>query len=279
MGGNKRFRRLIKSSDSSFLQIQLAGKLFLDVLNFEQLLLNGVDIDIELLQNSNSFPLISKTPFEFDIDEISLFVEKVKLNPAAQSSIESKLTRSPSIYPFIRGIVKTFDVLKSNRAVHHENLFFGSLPSKIFIGFVNTASFHGDAKKNPFYFENFNINFLSIYKNGVQMPARPYQPDFENKQVLRSYFSLFKASNTFFQNKSVNITLDDYQDGYTLWGFDLTADKCSEDYYHSPETGNIKLELRFAEALNTNVTAIIYADFNCILQITKNREVITNYII
>ena len=73
--------------------------------------------------------------------------------------------------------------------------------------------------------------------------------------------------------------MDDYQDGYTLWGFDLTADKCSEDYYHSPETGNIKLELRFAEALNTNVTAIIYADFNCILQITKNSEVITNYII
>ena len=105
------------------------------------------------------------------------------------------------------------------------------------------------------------------------IPSKAYTPNFANGDYVRSYLSVFHATNTYYNNKSVNISLSEYSKGYTLWGFDLSPDQCKEDFFQKPETGNIKLEVRFTSPLRNNVTCLVYADFNDILEIDKNREI------
>ena len=281
-GGRYRFNRLKKIDEKNY-SIQLAGRLFIDLFNTDQLMLNGVNIDIDLIQNENAFPFVSKVPLVFNINQISYYVRKMKLNPTVFSDIEDRLSKSPAMYPFIRSKLKTFNILANNQSIHHENVILGTLPARIFIAFIETSAFHGNSSlsvtKNPFNFKNFNIDYICVYKNGIQIPSRAFQPDFDQSEYMRSYLSVFQSTNTFYQNNSVNINYDEYADGFTIWGFDLTTDQCDDDYYRAPESGNIKLEVRFKNLLSSNATALIYADYNCTLQITNNREVITDYII
>ena len=104
-------------------------------------------------------------------------------------------------------------------------------------------------------------------------------PNFENDDYIRSYFSLYNVTNKYYENESLDIDIQEYKDGYTLWGFNLTSDSCGDNFYNDPETGNIKLEIQFKEALANSITVIVYADFNNKLLIEKTGEIIPKYIL
>ena len=189
------------------------------------------------------------------------------------------MLKEPAKYPFTRGEIKTFEINQNNRNVTYDNLYLGKLPKRLFIGFVDSNAYDGNKTKNPFNFKHYNINFLTLYKNGVQVPSQAYTPNFEEKQNMRSYISISETCNTFYREKSVNISADEYINGYTLWGFDLTPAHCDdEDFFHLAETGNIKLELKLPSRAG-NVTCIIYADFDDILRIAYDRNVSIDYIL
>jgi hypothetical protein len=55
---------------------------------------------------------------------------------------------------------------------------------------VENAAFNGDVKKNPFNFQHFNINYMTLLKNGDSVPGPPLQLDFEKHCYLRTYMSM-----------------------------------------------------------------------------------------
>jgi len=68
---------------------------------------------------------------------------------------------------------------------------------------------------------------------------------------------------------------EDYNLGYTLWTFDLTPDGSASSGTHwSPmKQGNFRIELKFAKNLPTAITCIVYAEFDSLLQVDKQRSV------
>ena len=95
---------------------------------------------------------------------------------------------------------------------------------------------------------------------------------------MRSYLSIYQVTNKFYNNKSTNIDYLDYGNGYAIWGFDLSDDQCDDDYYREPESGNIKIEIKFSKVLPIGITAVVYADYNCMFSINSAREVSIDYI-
>ena len=61
------------------------------------------------------------------------------------------------------------------------NIILGQLPKRIIIGFVANKAYNGDKFLNPFNLKHLNINFLSLYIDGNQIPSKALQPDFKGK--------------------------------------------------------------------------------------------------
>ena len=276
--GWKRFERIKPILKRGY--VNVGGRLFIDLFSQNQLIPNGVNIGVNLTLQDVNYPFISIRDMEFEIRNVSLFARKITLSNVIQSQIENDWITKPMVYPFVRSKVQSFPIVENHLHIHRDNLFTGQLPSKIIIGFVETSAFmKTDTAKNPFYFQPFNVNYLTIYKNDKMIPSKPFTPNFDNDDFIRSYFSIFDVTNKYYESESLDINIHEYKDGYTLWGFNLTSDSCGDNFFNEPETGNIKLEIKFKEALISSITVIVYADFHNKLLIENTREIIPKYIL
>ena len=128
-------------------------------------------------------------------------------------------------------------------------------------------------KKN-FHAKNNGINFLAVYVDGRQVPAKPLQPNFETGHYVRSYVNLFSASGKQAQDEGNELTRDDFGKGYTFFCFDLTPDACDGGCFHLVRKGNLRIEIHFATALTQTVNVVVYGEFEAVLEIDKGRNVI-----
>jgi len=105
-------------------------------------------------------------------------------------------------------------------------MILGQLPKRIIIGFVDNKSFNGDRTLNPFNFKNYNINFFSLYADGMQIPNRPLQPNVLRDEPLyvEIYHTLFSGTGIHFLNGCNSISRNDYSRRFSLFAFDLTPD-------------------------------------------------------
>ena len=152
------------------------------------------------------------------------------------------------------------------------------LPKRVVIGFVDNDAYNGVIGKNPFNFKHNNINFIALYKDGEQIPSRPLQPDFAGRRFIRIFLSLYTEIGQYYLDEGMDLTKDDFRGGNALFAFDLTPDlgSCGENF-ELGKNGNLRLEVHFAQALPATVNAVIYAEFDNLLQIDKSRNVVFDY--
>jgi len=65
--------------------------------------------------------------------------------------------------------------------------------------------------------------------------------------------------------------------GYALYAFNLTSDLGEDDHFSLAKQGNVRLVLKFTEALVDPVTVIAYAEFQNVIEIDRNRNVIYDF--
>ena len=78
------------------------------------------------------------------------------------------LAKTTAKYPVTRVEVKTFTLHAGLHGDTIDNAILGQLPKRIIIGFVDNKAFNGNRTFNPFNFEHFSINHLSLYVDGAQ---------------------------------------------------------------------------------------------------------------
>ncbi|XP_061195225.1 uncharacterized protein F54H12.2-like [Saccostrea echinata] len=158
-----------------------------------------------------------------------------------------------------------------------DHLFQGQMPKRIILGFVDNAAFNGDKTKNPFHFQNVGIKKLDFSINGETMSTRCFEPNFNEDLYLRSYLSLYQALGKLGEDWAPDITIEEYKNGYTFWGWDFTKDQeAQSDKFHIIETGNLR-EVQFTNNTVNTLNCVVYAEFDNLLEINKQREVSIDY--
>jgi hypothetical protein len=71
-----------------------------------------------------------------------------------------------------------------------------------------------------------------------------------------------------------NISRTDYKNGYTLFAYDFTPDLCSSEHFNIQKTGNLNLVIGFEKKLPEAVTLIAYFEFDDVIYIDSNRQVV-----
>ncbi|KAI8484230.1 hypothetical protein Bbelb_380150 [Branchiostoma belcheri] len=262
-------------------ELDLVGPLHVDLFFQDRYLLSKVDVKIKLHRAKHQFSLMSQggEQYKVVITEASVFLRKVNLLPTYQLSIESRLNKETAKYPLRRIQVKPFTISQGNHTVSNDNLFLGQVPKRVVIALVDNAAFQGSYGTNPYNFQHFNLNHISLCVDGREVPHKALTPNFEQGQYIRSYMNLFGPTGKLGQDCGNLIARDDFDKGYTIYCYDLRPDLCGlgGDHFNVIKQGNLRLELHFAQALERTVVAIVFAEFDNLLEINRQRNVSFDY--
>jgi len=258
--------------------VDMMGRIHADMFFQDRYLLNEVHVKIKLVRSRNSFCLMSAEEFKVKIENAIMFVRKVKLSPSVFLAHAKALDNATAKYPIRRAVCKTITIPNGFRDVSHEKLFSGQLPTRLVIALVSNTAFNGAFDINPFNFHHYNVMEISVYSDGQQQYGiKPLTTDFTSGLYVRAYNTLFSGTGKVFKDEGNALDRTTFSKGYALYAFDLTPDLGEDDHFNLAKQGSVRLVLKFREALAENVTAIAYAEFQNVIEIDRNRNVIYDF--
>jgi len=260
--------------------VDMLGGIHSDLFFQDRFLPNDINIRVRLVRNKDSFCLMSSVAgatYKVRILECKLYVRKVKLSPSVFLAHAKALERGNVKFPIRRAICKTFTIPRGNLDASQESLFSGQLPTRIVIGCVDNDAFNGSYTKNPFNFKHMNLSQLKVYLDGQQQSVKPLEINFANNQYINAYASLFMGTGKWMRDEGNQISREDFVGGYALYAFDLTPDLCEGDHFNLLKQGNVRVDMKFAQALENTINVIAFAEFENILEIDRSRNVIFDY--
>ena len=259
-------------------ELDMIGKLHLDLCFQNRYLLSGVEVKLRLNRLKDTFCLMETGEYMVEITSASLYWRKAVPSDAVQLSHIRALQNNSAKYPVQRVEVKGFTVLRGTYSISKENLFLGQLPQWIVFILVENESFNGAIGKNPFNFKHCSVNFVSLCRDGEQILSNPLQLNYNQNRYIRSFLSLFTDSSLYFNDFGNGISHVSYATGHTLNAINLTpnmAASCS--HFQLVKTGNIRLELHFSTPPTETMNVIIHAKFDNLLQIDRDRNVLLDF--
>jgi len=98
------------------------------------------------------------------------------------------------------------------------------------------------------------------------------------KTAIMGYRTLFEGSGIHHSNTGLHITPAKYINGYFMPVFDLTPDLgASEGHISDPAHGNIRIEMKFGQALSDPLVCLLYLEFDSAVLIDSMRLVSTEF--
>ncbi len=261
--------------------VDMMGRLHTELCHQSKPILNKTEVKFKLVRSSDAFCLMEHVPTgksavqpKICIEQAVLFVRKIQPSEAVIEGHIRALERGTAKYPIRPAVVKPITIAHGNVSVNVDNLFMGNLPRMLILGMVSNAAFSGKYHLNPFHFVHNHLNRLTLHIKDKQIPGRALEPDFERMNYMRSYLSLFTGSGKANQDEGNDITYEEYANGYTLFGFDLTPDLCDGEHFNPLNKGSVRVEMHFEEAPAETLTLLAFAEFESVIEINRARKCI-----
>ena len=267
----------------------LSGPIFSDVFMGDRLLLNGMTLKIVLNRSSDEFCLMDQNTSGNEINpkvkliDVVLKIRKVKVDQAVSDAMGLLLLKSPAIYPIRRVECKFLTIPGNLPSTRKDNIFSGLIPKSFIFGLVDADAFTGKSGKNPYNFKHFNVNNVGLSVNGEEIPFKQLTLTYPNENednadkvdFIQAYNTLFSGTGKMYANMGLDISREDYPNGYTLYAFDLTPDMCnSTDYFNAVQHGSLSVDITFATNPKDAIAMVCYGDFENVIRIDSQRNVI-----
>ena len=247
----------------------------------EKFLLNGVELKLKLHRKKNAFCLLRaddpdedpQPEYRVQIKDATLFVRSAKLNPTLMMQHTKDLERGITAkYPIRRVDVKSYSVPQGNLSF----VRIACSPARCRDVSYNN-SYNGAYDKEPYNFKHFDLNYLALHCNGETVPWKPLRPRFNTPNAqdhIMAYQTLFQSTNILHKNQGIPINREEFTSGYSLFAFDLSS---YGTHLNSIQTGSVRLELQFKNALPNTVNLVVYAEWDSMVEINKSRHVISDF--
>lgn len=259
--------------------VEMVGRLHCDIFQQNRYLPPGVDMTVKLTRSSPALHLVAEgNDYVTKITRMALFVRTVTLNPSISVEHHRLLNGGDMMkYPIRRSQVTTLTLQRGISSEVKDNILTGQLPRRIVVGLISNTAFSGNVTENPFNFQTFDLNYLSLKRDSIAIPSKALTPNYEGGQYIRSYLSLLEGTGILNTDKGNGISREAYAKGFTLYAFDLTADMAEGGHLDPIKHGKISMELHFAKQLPVSVNVLIYAEYDNVIQIDRSKNVVTDY--
>jgi hypothetical protein len=248
--------------------------LHVDFLNCHKPLLPHVEMRLKFIRSDDSFSLLGATKaVKIKVNELSLDVRKITLDPQLTDSIERELSNTPAIYNITSGKIKTHIITTGRQSERVSQIFRGKLPRQIIIGFVDSGGSDGNINRNPFKFANFGINSFQGYINGEPITPQPFKPKFSTDSYVKEYRWFLDNLGCYESKNPLDVTYEEFKSNSCFFVYDMSPEWCNLFHQHGNQSGVFDFDVGFETALTKNITAIIYGSFHEVVMIDKSRNV------
>ena len=242
-------------------EVWCEGPLAHDFFTIPTYLPSGINVVLRLWPHqSGDFPLLNAMltdSYKFKITECTLIMQGVAPTSCTLTAHNKILADKPALFFYTRSNIRTFTVPQnvSTWAVHQ--LFTDEIPFDLVVGLVDSESYLGAAKKNPFLFGTHNVNFISFDAEGYQSHA--YQVNYPDGQYAAAYRALYQPDvGSISPGGPVKYT--DFPKGYTLYRFSIAP--MTHEQSNRLRNGNTRLTINFSTPTTASLMAICYGKFH-----------------
>lgn len=251
-----------------------------DIFQCSKLIPPNTPIKICLSRMPDAFSLMcaNGANLEIKLSHLSLFIRKIIPTEHINNLYSVNLSKKPVILPFSRSVIKRETIAAGTTNVHL-SLFNGDLPRQILISMVSSNRFDGRKNLNPFKFDHFDTRYVNLRVNGLSVPGRPYEPDFENGIFCRELRALYDNTGILTGDSSYQITREAFLGGRTFFAWDLTPDHCNGFHIHEKKIGKtVDLDLAFRAGLLAPMNVLIYATYETEIKLLDGQCIEANFI-
>jgi hypothetical protein len=260
-----------------------------DFFKIDKFIPSGVDLKVKFVRSKPEFCLhahqaadqAQRISYRVHIHNPVLWITKAKILPQVYTGQNQTLDVKPAKYFLNRDVTKPITIPSGTTQFTMDNVTVGQLPKRLFFGFVTQAAYDGSYTANPFNFVNLQLQRAAVFIHGVSFPAVPFTPTYanENADYGREYDSLFSALGINHGNRGIEITRDDYPNGYCIYGFDLTPNASAADtsVMSLKKKGNTRIEFQLGAATTVVHYCIVFTEYDHVLKIDGDRNVYVSY--
>ena len=170
-------------------------------------------------------------------------LRKVQLSPLKFQSIQQSLGKTPALDPINLIEIKTQSVAQVLSSMNWENAIFGQITNRDFVAMTENTVFTGSYTKNPFFLKHKHLTSVIAFVNGKSISTEPITLNFQNGDFLDGYWSLITTTGKINPNEGIGITWNEYQDGFSLFGFDLRPALCVGGHQEFKRSGESRSSL------------------------------------
>ena len=280
---NTKISELIMSNNDADLskgqEIDLMGRIHLAMFEQPKALIGGCNLRIKFIPNDPSFYLMMSNEVRLksiEFTDSALYVHRSKISRPVLEAHLKAMEIANAKYQLRESFVVPVTINKGTMDTIIDNVHNGQLPKRAFVTFVDHSAFNGSYILNPYNYQNFGLCHLSFYLNGIQYPEKPFTPDFDNKLFVREYLSLFETTNQDNSENCITITKKDFTNGNNIFAVnfspDLSSGCCAVGHVNPIKFGSLRLQVRFKKPLVRTITALVYLDYDSLLEINKERN-------
>uniref|UniRef100_A0A183BRD7 VP1 n=1 Tax=Globodera pallida TaxID=36090 RepID=A0A183BRD7_GLOPA len=259
------------------------SRLDFDLGNQELYLLNNMDVLFTIYRAKDAFLLHclaagqnNGTNYGLYLHDIKLYVKMVEVQPSLNMSIYKTLERQPATYAVRKTEMKSV-YLSAGRTEMEYNIFSAAIPRRVTIALVLNRAFNGDLAHSPFNFRPYSIRDISVHAAGQTYPAVPYRMNFADAAYIRPFVDMYEALGMANSERSMDITLDQFQDGWTFFVVPLTStldDSCGFELLRS---GTTSIRLQFNNDIPAGgVEMLVLGEFDQLIMIDYNRHIVSD---
>ena len=255
----------------------------LEVFHTGKVLVPGVEIKMKFHFDSpnlfmNGVALAGRL-MEGDV-KLRFHLCQLRLNETVYRSLSAQghNDKQMATYPTVRSEIRTFSMQGNLTRFDFPNLFQNRVPDRLIVALLDSRAFNGDVTRDPFCFQKFGLSSIGQIVRGEEYPYETLH--LVHNDAARDnlgYFRFLQASDAWCKKKSNMVELGDWGQGKncTLFMFDNVANGCADSQRLNPkQTGDLQLSLEFGAAPATNITVLLYGEFENLLEIDSNGAVL-----
>ena len=284
VAGNQGFvkrRERFFNNETSF-EVEMMAPIHGDIFMTDRLMLDNTEIQLELHRNPDAFALLcfAEAPeaYKLEILDMSWHIRKVEILRSVQMGLESALQQHTAKYPIRRVVMRKLHVQQGRRSTPNNTLFNGQIPRRLVVGFVDSDAYYGNYKKSPFVFNNYSVTNAKVTAGGVVYPREVLQMNFAQNQYVRPYVQLFESLGNSKEDTGNCITMKDFKNSHCLFVFDLSPDEQDGSHWELLREGSTSIDMQFGVDVPVGgIEMIVYAEFDNLVSIDRNRNIFFDY--
>ncbi len=250
---------------------------FNGVFQQERLFPSGTRIEITLIPSKSVFNLMADAADGSDkyktvISDMELHVRQVKPLPSVLASIITERQEKNLMYPFRKLSTIPLTIPTGTQSITRV-INEGATPRRVWVLMVEEEARFGTYKKNPFNFQHFNTSNIYLSVNSEAFPKEHLKPNFDKGFFKECYFTLFSQMGCMFDDCGLDLTMDEYKNGFTIFAFDLTADMEDGEHREVRRNADVMLHLTLSAGHAKAIDVLCIKEYESVLEIDKNDKV------